>query len=176
MAPENIDHIQAVLLQNQLAAVVCGIIYLLPSQKEQSQRVKRRFWVHPWILHCPSLITYDQIIAELQRKAKGDFRSFLQVEPDMFHEILVQLTPHLRKERNFQHPLAPRMKLAGALHYFATRKGYQSLNFTFRVLHNTISPVLREISAIILTEYQDEVFMFPTTPIMWRDIAHGFAS
>lgn len=58
----------------------------------------------------------------------------------------------------------------------ATGESYWSLCFTFQVLHITISCILREVSAMILAKYQDEVFEFQTTPDMWQDIASGFIS
>ncbi|XP_041347198.1 uncharacterized protein LOC121367114 [Gigantopelta aegis] len=51
---------------------------------------------------------------------------------------------------------------------------YHSLSYSFRVPHNTITGIVKEVSAAIVAEYEDEVFDFPTTPQRWRQIAEGF--
>lgn len=66
--------------------------------------------------------------------------------------------------------------LAAVLCYYATRESYRRLCFTFQVPCNTITCVLREVSNMILDEYQDEVFDFPTNPKMWEDIVSGLSA
>lgn len=48
--------------------------------------------------------------------------------------------------------------------------------FDFRVPHNTISILVREVCAAIFQEYKREMFTLPSTPAGWREVADGFSS
>jgi hypothetical protein len=89
------------------------------------------------------------------------------MEPNMFHELLLRVAPRLTKrDTNYRRSLEPGLKLAITLQYMATGDSYHSLSYSFRVPHNTISVLVKEVSAAIVAEYEDEVFDFPTTPQM----------
>ncbi len=45
----------------------------------------------------------------------------------------------------------------------ATGETYHSLRFAFRVPHNTISLLVKEVTEAIVAEYGDEVVSFPST-------------
>ena len=108
---------------------------------------------------------------ELERESRGDFTNYMRMEPRMFHELLLRLTPRLTKQdTNLRRPLEPGLKLAITLRYMATGNSYHILSYSFRVPHNTISRVVKEVSAAIVTEYEAEVFDFPTTPQRWRQV------
>ena len=99
------------------------------------------------------------------------FTNFMRLEPRMFHELLLRFTPRLTKqETNMRHPLDPGLKLAIILRYMATGDIYNNLCYSFRVPHNTISGVVKGVSAAILAEYKKEIFKFPTTPQRWREV------
>ena len=41
--------------------------------------------------------TYHQLMTELERESRGDFKGYLGMEPDMFHDMLERLTGRLEK-------------------------------------------------------------------------------
>ena len=101
-------------------------------------------------------------MAELERESQGDFNSFMRMEPAMFHELLMRLTPRLTKaETNWRKALEPGLKLAVTLRYFATGSSYRELAYAFRVPHNTISTFLIDVCHAIVSEYGDEVVKMP---------------
>lgn len=90
------------------------------------------------------------------------------MELNMFHEPLLRVTTRLTKrDTNYRSSLAPGLKLAITVRYMATGNSYHSLSYSFRVPHNTISCVVKEVSAAIVAEYEGEVFDFPSTPQRW---------
>jgi hypothetical protein len=108
---------------------------------------------------------------ELERESHGDFTNYMRMEPRMFHELLLRVTPRLTKQdTNYRRALEPGLKLAITLRYMASGNDYHSLSFSFRVPHNTISGMVKEVSAAIVAEYEGEVFDFPTTPQRWREV------
>ena len=40
---------------------------------------------------------YEALMAELERESWGDFVGFMRLDPEMFHELLMRLTPRLTK-------------------------------------------------------------------------------
>ena len=168
--------IQQLNLHNHLALLL--LVRQLDRQRQRRRRRRqRRFWVRPWIGRRHQLGTYSTLMAELQRESRGDFASFLRMEPRMFHELLQRVTPRIRRSvTRFRRPLEPGLRLAITLRYLATGDTYHSLMFQFRVPHNTISLLVPEVCQAILDEYEDEVFNCPTTPDGWRAIAELFSS
>ena len=72
-------------------------------------------------------------------------------------------------------PLEPGHKLVITLRYMATGDAYRSIRWDFRVPHNTISVLVREVTKAIFQEFRHEVFKLPSTPDEWRVVSGGFA-
>ena len=51
----------------------------------------RTVWVKPWLQTRVILGQYDTLMAELMRESRGDFKAYLSMQPEMFHEILVRV-------------------------------------------------------------------------------------
>ncbi len=60
------------------------------------------------------------------------------------------------------------------MRHLASGNRYTSLKFGFRVAHNTISLLVREVCQAIIEEYADEVISCPVATEEWRDIAEQF--
>ena len=65
--------------------------YLHRRRKRSRQR---SCWVRPWIARRPFLGEYHTLMGELEREAKGDFKAYLRVDPTLFHELVLRLTPY----------------------------------------------------------------------------------
>ena len=92
----------------------------------------------------------------------------------MFYELLQRITPRITKSSSYRQPLEPGLKLALTLRYLATGNSYKSLQYSFRVAHNTISLFILEVCQAIIDEYEDDVFAFLTTPDEWREVAQKY--
>jgi hypothetical protein len=114
-------------------------------------------------------------MGELEREHKVDYVNYLRMEPAMFHELLTRLGPRLTKKDTTCRPaLSAGLKLAITLRYFASGNTFHELSFGFRVPHNSISILVREVSQAIIEEYGDEVLVTPRTPEAWLEVAHQF--
>jgi len=161
------------LHQHQQQVNFALLALLRRHQQREERRRRRRFWVRPWISRRARFGNYENLMMELERESRGDFVNFLRMEPRMFRELLDRLTPRLRRQdTNFRRPLEPGIKLAIALRYFATGDSYHSLQYSFRVPHNTISLVVKEVAEAIIAEYEGEVFQIPSTPERWMEVSY----
>uniref|UniRef100_UPI00358E636F putative nuclease HARBI1 n=1 Tax=Myxine glutinosa TaxID=7769 RepID=UPI00358E636F len=152
--------------QKQLGAVAAAVL---------RRRNQRQYWVRPWIGRRSFYGNYANLMRELERESQGDFTNYMRMEPRMFHELLLRVTPRLTKlDTNYRRLLKPGLKLAITLRYMATGNSYHSLSYSLWVPHNTISGVVNAVSAAIMAEYEGEVFDFLTTPKRWRQVAEQF--
>ena len=95
----------------------------------------------------------------------------------MFDELLGRLEHRITKQDMWSRPaLAPGLRLAITLRYLAAGDSYKSLMYGFRVAHNTICLLVREVCEAIIQEYAAEVLTCPTTPEEWLAIADKFAA
>ena len=111
------------------------------------------------------------MMMELCAEDPASFKNFLRIPPQMFDELLLRLSPRLEKEDFIRESLCPGLKLALTLRHFASGHSYAAMKFSWRVPHNTISLVVREVCAAIQAEYMDEVLRCPTTPEVWLQFA-----
>ncbi|MCK5872965.1 MAG: transposase family protein [Methylococcales bacterium] len=116
-------------------------------------------------------------MVELEGEDPAAFKNFIRMEPAMFHEILNRVGPRFTKKFTwFRRPLHAGLRLAITLRYMATGNSYHSLMYSFRVPHNTISRIVREVTAAIMADFSDELIRTPTTPDEWRQVAETFST
>ena len=131
--------------------------------------------MRPWILRRELFGNYDNLMVELARESQGDFTNYMRMEPCMFRELLDRIGPRVQKQNTHLRPaLPPGLKLAITLRYIASGDSYHSLSYSFRVPHNTISLIVKEVSEAIVAELEPEVFNFPTSQQQWLDVAENF--
>jgi acyl-CoA thioesterase FadM len=84
------------------------------------------------------------------------FQNFLRVPPEMFRELEERLAPRLRRVGcNYRKPLEPGIMLAITMRHLATGDSYHSLMYGFRVAHNTISKVVRQVCTNLTSYHLD---------------------
>ena len=145
--------------------------------ERRRRRGRRRMWVRLWLQRRPLQGMYEQLMAELEREDAAGFKNFVRVEPQMFYELLQRLGPRLTKQDSwYRKALNPGLKLAITLRYLASGDSYHSMMYGFRVAHNTISGIVREVCEAIIAEYANEVVSCPTTPEGWKAVADQFGA
>ena len=139
----------AVLLAAKLALEYTQLeIHDFVEKTKKKSRRKRSVWTRPWLSvgRRRSFGLYDQLLQELRREDKKTFRNFMRMPPEMFDELLERLRPRITKQMTFyREPLDPGMKLAITLRHLASGSKYTNMRFGWRVPHNTISLVVREV-------------------------------
>ncbi len=166
--------IQHVYMQQDLAMAA-------QREREEDEAERRRLhqprlWCRQWIQRRQLFGWYDQLMDELEREDPKSFTNMLRMEPAMFHELVDRLTPRLqKKDTNYRQALSPGLKVAVTLKYLATGDRYKTLAHGFRVPHNSVSIIIREVCQAIMDEYSEELIKCPTTEEEWREVANGFS-
>ena len=167
-------------LRNQ--AIVIAIMLQLQEEERRRRRrrrpMQRRWWVRNWVARRPYLGQYDTLMFELEIESPNeDFKAFLRVEPAMFHELVHRLTPHIEKETTtFRNPICPPLRIAIALRFLASGMKLKDVGWSFRVPHNTISVIIREVCMAIIYEFGEEVVKMPQNEREWYAVANDFAN
>ncbi len=92
---------------------------------------------------------------EMEAEDPASFKNF---EPAMFHEPLQRLVPTIaKKDMWYCKSLHPELRLAIILRFLDTSDSYYSLIYGFRVAHNMISLIVRDVCQAIIDIYEDEV-------------------
>ena len=124
----------------------------------------------------PKLGQYKKLMQELKKEDSRGFRNFLRVDYETFQEILHRIEGRITNTpNNYRTPLSAGLKLAITLRYLATGDSYHSLMYGFRVAHNTISKVIRQVCEAILAEYAEEMVPCPTTTEQWMEVSKVFS-
>ncbi|XP_034039667.1 putative nuclease HARBI1 [Thalassophryne amazonica] len=112
---------------------------------------------------------------ELHAEDVSAFTNFMRLEPPAFLELLTRIAQRITKQdTNYRKALEPGLKLAITLRFLATGNSYKSLQYGFRVAHNTISVFVPQVCQAIIEELSDEVLMCPDTAEGWKQVAHHF--
>ena len=136
---------------------------------------KRTVWVRKWLARRHDLGQYARLINELKKEDVKGFRNFMRMDFDVYQEILTRIEYRIKpKISKYRTPLTAGIKLAITLRYLATGDSYHSLMYGFRVAHNTISKVVRQVCDAIVAEFSEELIHCPSTSDEWKNIAKQF--
>ena len=148
---------------------------IIDYRRERKERMQRRWWARSWLIQRPLYGQYERLMRQLRAEDIASFKNFVRVDPEMFDELAQRICPRIKKQdTKWRQALEPGLKLAITLRYLATGDSYHSLMYGFRVAHNTISKVVKEVCEAIVAEYANEVIMCPTTEAEWREVAELF--
>ena len=125
----------------QLEADMANV--LITQRRKRRRASRRRFWVRQWLLRREEFGVYETLLRELKREDVPAFRNFLRMDGATFDALLTRLEERLTKSDTFcRKALPPGLKLAITLQFLATGDSYVSLQYSFRVAHNTITSIV----------------------------------
>lgn len=151
-------------------------LHIMRRRRREARR-RRTMWVRDWLARRKRFGWYDTLMIELEFEDTPSFKNLTRVQPAMFHELLHRLSPRLKRQTtNWRKPIEPGLQLAIALRHLATGDNYLTLQYAFRVAHNTVGLIVCRVCQAIIDELQDEVCRPPSTADEWRAVAEGFSN
>ena len=112
--------------------------------QKKTSRKRRRTWVEPYLQRRLEQGHYRNLMDELAQKTPELFRNYTRTDKALFDEIVDRVTPHIQKQHTWcREPLEPGLRVAITLRFLATGDSYMSLQYSFRVAHNTISAIVQ---------------------------------
>jgi len=111
MAPQRL---RVMMLQAQLQVAeheheheVALLALIRERKRQQQERRHRRFWVRPWIARRRVFGQYETLFQELQRESRGDYVGYIRMDPNLFAELLLRVTPRITKGPRCVSPFLP---------------------------------------------------------------------
>jgi hypothetical protein len=144
--------------------------------EKKRQKKRRCIWVREWLQRRPELGQYSKLLKEVKKEDTKAFFNFMRMDYTTYKEILHRIEGRLTKTgTNYRKSLSAGLKLAITLRYLAAGDSYHSLMYGFRVAHNTISILVREVCEAIIAEFSEEMVPCPNTTEEWKDISKKFS-
>lgn len=117
---------------------------------------KKRKWVREWIGRRGTFGASATLMKELATEDPRSYCNIMRLTVAKFNELLDLVTPLIKKSDTFMREAIPcRTKLEITLRYIASGDSLKSLQYLFRIPHNTISKflpvVLRAIYQVLET-------------------------
>ena len=81
------------------ARAACLAITLLAVEKEPVKRKPRSEWVKEWLKNRPRY-THVNLMTELSIISPWEFRQFVRMDIDTFHELLALVEPLIKKKQH----------------------------------------------------------------------------
>lgn len=137
------------VILRQLIRLACAQLaeQMLNDIKNRSRPIrKKRKWVREWIGRREKLGASTTLLRELVAEDPNAYRNILRLTQVKFDELLEMITPEIRKQDTVMRSAIPcRTKLEIALRYMGSGDSLMSLEYLFRVPHNTISTFLPSV-------------------------------
>ena len=133
------------LLEEEDLLLTAAYLQLQIMKKTRRKR-KKSVWMRDWLQRRVLYGQYEKLVAELREDDARGYKNYMRISPELFQELLEHVGPRLEKGDTFMRKaLRPWHRLAIALRYMASGDSYQSLSYSFRVAHNTISNVVPDL-------------------------------
>ena len=149
-----------------------NVVHLIQRRRRRMAPRRRRVWVRQWLDVDRRLQYghYHRLMCELRYEDPSSYFNLLRVPPNMFDELLESLGPLITKQDTpYWKALEPGLKLAMPMRHLASGVRYASMEFDFRVPHNTMSVCVRKVRGV-----QGRVHPVSTTEAEWRVISEAF--
>ncbi|XP_064469905.1 uncharacterized protein LOC135384640 [Ornithodoros turicata] len=137
-------------------------LYFAFDDDDKQPPRKRRVWVKPWLSRRKAQRCYENLMRELTLEDAESYRSWIPMDTNTFEELLSLVRPHISKQdTNFRQAIRAGERLAVTLRHLATGETHKSLEFQFRVAHNTISLMVHEVCKAIFQVLCDRYLKVP---------------
>lgn len=96
------------------------------KRRVRRERKRKSVWVRELLLKRHKYGMYEKLMKHLREGDVKSFRNFVRMDPEMFIQMVEDLTPRLQKKTtSCRKPLSVGLKLAITLRYLATGDSYK---------------------------------------------------
>ncbi|XP_046862866.1 protein ANTAGONIST OF LIKE HETEROCHROMATIN PROTEIN 1-like isoform X2 [Xenia sp. Carnegie-2017] len=150
-----------------------AILLLLRQRRKRRNKYKKRFWIEDILKRRKELGEYHRLIQEMRLNDPESFYQYFRMTPSRFDLLLGLVGPYLKKNSLYREPVSPEERLAVTLRFLATGDSQQSIAFSFRLGHGTVTKIVEESSEALWSALQPFIKP-PTTTSEWKKIATDF--
>lgn len=97
------------------------------------------------------------MLLALRAEPLGKFQNFCRMSSEDFEFILTKIGPKIKQDTNMRKAIPIQERLAVTLRFLATSDSFVSLEYLFRISHQSISLIVPEVCLAIIDELKDEI-------------------
>ena len=151
------------------------LLLLRRRRQRRARRQQKRMWVRQIFQTRSTRGEYHPLIAEMRLGDHESFYKYFHMTPQRFTHLLSMVGPCItRQDTNFRQAISPGERLAITMRYLVTGDSMQTISFTYRVGHSTISGIIDSTCEALWNVLLSEYMQRPSTPAEWRRIGEGF--
>lgn len=140
---------------NFLAAILAS--YVFDDDEEELTRKKRKVWRKNWVERREREGFCAKLYRELREEEPELLHNFLRMTADQFDHLLALDSPLIVKQDTvMRDSISASDRVILTLRYLATGDNFRSLEYLFRIPHNTISTIIPEVLDAIYKVLVDE--------------------
>ncbi|XP_064470075.1 uncharacterized protein LOC135384820 [Ornithodoros turicata] len=118
---------------------------------------------------------YENLMRELALEDSEVYRRWIRMDTATFENRLGKVRPRIGKQdTNFMEAIDAGERLGVTLRYLLDRM--MSLQYAFRMAHNTISNIVAEVTVAIYDVLKEDFVKVPATPCEWKVVADQFSA
>lgn len=138
--------------QSKLALASLGLIIgasaLLLNKKNMKAKLKRRYWVKPWLANNNYNKGNMNLVEEFNDPTI--YLNYLRMDERTFNKLLNLIEKDIQKEdTNMRQSISAKHQLIVTLRFLATGNSYRSLMYEFRISESTISLFILKVCRAI---------------------------
>lgn len=105
------------------------------------------------------------MLQALRTEKSGKFLNFCRMSSEDFEIILTKIGPKIKKQdTNMRKAITIQERLAVTLRFLATGDSFVSLEYLFKISHQSISLIVPEVCLAIIDALKDEIKVSNLTP------------
>ena len=137
--------------------------------------MRRRMWVRNIFQSRSTRGEYHSLVAEMRLGDHESFYKYFHMTPQRFSHLLGLVGPSIKREdTRFCLAVPPDERLAITLRYLVTGDSIQTISFSYRVGHSTVSGIIDStcdaLWKVLLPEYMSR----PSSHVEWKCVSQGF--
>ena len=120
---------------------------------------------------------YHALIQEMRLFDHSSFYKYFHMSPAKFDELLSRVGPVIsRRVTRMREPISPGERLAVTLRFLVTGDSMQTISFSFRLGHSTVSYIIENTCDALWEVLSPEFVCVPKSSEEWKRISDGFES
>ncbi|KAG7156527.1 antagonist of life heterochromatin protein 1-like 2 [Homarus americanus] len=161
------------LLRMTMSTVTLAICVQGYIHSQRMKKNRNRQWIKSWMVKKSKNVHHN--LVKMHLDDAGGFFECHGMYKENFQELLRLVSPFIQKlDTKFGQAISPEQCLSVTLRYLATGESCQSLEFQYRINHNSISSIIPEVCRALYTALKGTYLKLPTTSDEWQDVASTF--
>ena len=149
------------------------LLLYLRQRRKRRRKYRKRFWVRDIFQTRLQAGEYHTLVKQMRECDLESFYKYFRMTPERFDRLVSLLRELLSKKSLYREPIAADERLAFTLRFLATGDSLQTISFSYRLGHTTVSRIVAETCEALWVALQDYIKQ-PSKPEEWKMIAEEF--